>query len=71
MINHGSSCERPLDAQQAEEDGPPSCGNCLWLQDLVDEGSRRILGVHLVGPHVDEVINLLGLRSGMDLRPMI
>lgn len=34
---------------------------------LVEEGSGRILGAHLVGPHVDEVINLFGLaiRHGL------
>jgi glutathione reductase (NADPH) len=34
---------------------------------LVDEGSGRILGAHLVGPHADEVINLFGLaiRHGL------
>ena len=34
---------------------------------LVDEESGRILGAHLVGPHVDEVINLFGLaiRHGL------
>lgn len=28
---------------------------------LVEEGSERILGAHLVGPHADEVINLFAL----------
>ncbi|MCT7374666.1 dihydrolipoyl dehydrogenase family protein [Chelativorans salis] len=28
---------------------------------IVEEGSGRILGAHLVGPHVDEVINLFAL----------
>ena len=34
---------------------------------LVDEESGQILGAHLVGPHVDEVINLFGLaiRHGL------
>lgn len=34
---------------------------------LVEEGSGRILGAHLVGPHADEVINLFGLaiRHGL------
>lgn len=34
---------------------------------LVDEASDRILGAHLVGPHVDEVINIFGLaiRHGL------
>jgi glutathione reductase (NADPH) len=34
---------------------------------LVEEGTGRILGAHLVGPHVDEVINVFGLaiRHGL------
>lgn len=34
---------------------------------LVEEGTGRIIGAHLVGPHVDEVINLFGLaiRHGL------
>jgi glutathione reductase (NADPH) len=34
---------------------------------LVEDGSERILGAHLVGPHADEVINLFGLaiRHGL------
>lgn len=28
---------------------------------LIEEGSGHILGAHLVGPHVDEVINIFGL----------
>jgi len=34
---------------------------------LIEEGSGRILGAHLVGPHVDEVINLfaLAIRRGL------
>ena len=43
---------------------------------LVDEESGRILGAHLVGPHVDEVINLFGLAirhslTANDLRSSI
>jgi len=34
---------------------------------LVDEGSGRILGAHLVGPHADEVINLFALAIRQDL----
>lgn len=34
---------------------------------LVEEGTGRILGAHLVGPHVDEVINLFGLAIRHDL----
>lgn len=34
---------------------------------LVEEGSRRILGAHLLGPHAEEVINLfaLAIRAGL------
>ena len=33
---------------------------------LVEEGTGRILGAHLVGPHADEVINLFAfaIRTG-------
>jgi glutathione reductase (NADPH) len=34
---------------------------------LIEEGSGRILGAHLVGPHVDEVINLFALAIRRDL----
>jgi glutathione reductase (NADPH) len=34
---------------------------------LIEEGSGRILGAHLVGPHVDEVINLFALAIHRDL----
>jgi glutathione reductase (NADPH) len=34
---------------------------------LIEEGSERILGAHLVGPHVDEVINLFALAIRRDL----
>jgi glutathione reductase (NADPH) len=34
---------------------------------LVEEGTDRILGAHLIGPHVDEVINVfaLAIRKGL------
>ena len=37
------------------------------FKTLVEEGTGRILGAHLVGPHADEVINVLGLaiRHGL------
>ncbi|HVB82094.1 MAG TPA: NAD(P)/FAD-dependent oxidoreductase [Candidatus Binataceae bacterium] len=37
------------------------------FKTLVEEGSDRILGAHLVGPHADEVINLfaLAIRNGL------
>ena len=34
---------------------------------VVEEGSERILGAHLVGPHVDEIINLFALAIRHDL----
>jgi glutathione reductase (NADPH) len=39
----------------------------LWYKTLVERGSGRIVGAHLVGPHADEVINLfaLAIRHGM------
>jgi glutathione reductase (NADPH) len=46
------------------------------FKTLTEEGSGRILGAHLVGPHADEVINIFGLaiRHGLtadDLRQTI
>lgn len=40
---------------------------CSGFKVLLEEGSGRILGAHLVGPHADEVINLfaLAIRSGL------
>lgn len=43
---------------------------------LVEEGSGRILGAHLLGPHADEVINLfaMAMRAGIpaaDVKTMI
>jgi glutathione reductase (NADPH) len=37
------------------------------FKTLVEEGTNRILGAHLVGPHADEVINLfaLAIRNGL------
>lgn len=34
---------------------------------MVEEGTERVLGAHLVGPHVDEVINLFALAIRHDL----
>ena len=38
----------------------------------VEEGTGRILGAHLVGPHAEEVINLLGLaiRHGLSAKDL-
>jgi glutathione reductase (NADPH) len=34
---------------------------------MVEEGTERVLGAHLVGPHADEVINLfaVAIRHGL------
>ena len=39
---------------------------------IADEGSGRILGAHLVGPHAEDVINLfaLAIREGMTGRDL-
>ena len=37
------------------------------FKTLVEESTGRILGAHLVGPHADEVINVLGLAIRHDL----
>lgn len=39
---------------------------------LIDESSDRVLGAHLVGPHVDEVINLfaLAIRQGLTAKQL-
>ncbi|MGH8363251.1 MAG: dihydrolipoyl dehydrogenase family protein [Gammaproteobacteria bacterium] len=40
---------------------------CYGFKVLVEEGSERILGAHLIGPEASEVINLFGLamRNGL------
>jgi glutathione reductase (NADPH) len=37
------------------------------FKTVVENGSDRVLGVHLLGPHADEVINLfaLAMRQGL------
>ena len=39
---------------------------------LVEDGSGKILGAHLVGPHADEVINIFGLaiRHGLTVEDL-
>ncbi|MGH8328576.1 MAG: FAD-dependent oxidoreductase, partial [Steroidobacteraceae bacterium] len=41
--------------------------DCAGFKTLVEDGSGRILGAHLIGPHADEVINIFGLaiRRGL------
>lgn len=56
-------CERASDWYTARRVNETVYG----YKTMVEEGSRRILGAHLVGPHADEVINLFGLaiRHGL------
>ncbi|MCA1652636.1 MAG: NAD(P)/FAD-dependent oxidoreductase [Sphingomicrobium sp.] len=65
-------CERTSDWFTARRLAEPVYG----YKTLVEEGTGRILGAHLVGPHVDEVINVFGLaiRHGLtaaDLKSMM
>jgi glutathione reductase (NADPH) len=41
---------------------------CSGFKVLVEEGTERILGAHLLGPQADEVINLfaLAIRTGLN-----
>lgn len=41
--------------------------SCAMFKTIVENGSDRILGAHLLGPHADEVINLfaLAIRHGL------
>jgi len=41
--------------------------SCAMFKTVVEAGSDRILGAHLLGPHADEVINLfaLAIRQGL------
>jgi glutathione reductase (NADPH) len=43
-------------------------GESLYgYKTLIEEGSGRVLGAHLVGPHADDVINVFGLAIRHDL----
>lgn len=55
--------ERTSDWYTARRAAEPVYG----YKTLVEDGTGRILGAHLVGPHADEVINLFGLaiRHGL------
>jgi glutathione reductase (NADPH) len=41
--------------------------DCSGFKVLIEEGSDRILGAHLLGPHADEVINLFALAIATDI----
>lgn len=40
---------------------------CSGFKVLVEDGTERLLGAHLIGPHADEVINIfaLAIRTGL------
>ena len=40
------------------------------FKTLVEDGTGRILGAHLLGPHAEEIINIFGLaiRAGLSAR---
>src|SRR3989449_4268026 len=42
--------------------------DCSGFKVLIEEGSDRILGAHLLGPHAEEVINLFALAMASDVR---
>lgn len=44
--------------------------DCSGYKILIEEGSERILGAHLIGPHAEEVINLfaLAIRANVPAR---
>lgn len=58
-----SKCERTSDWFSARRLGEKVYG----YKTLVEDGTGRIIGAHLVGPHADEVINIFGLamRHGL------
>jgi len=35
--------------------------DCSGFKVLVEEGSDRVIGAHLIGPHADELINVFAL----------
>lgn len=62
-LSYRLKCERTSDWYTARRVAEPVYG----YKALVEEGTGRILGAHLVGPHADEVINLfvLAIRHGL------
>jgi glutathione reductase (NADPH) len=57
------NCQKVPDWYTARRVGETVYG----YKTLIEEGSGRVLGAHLVGPHVDEVINLFALAIRRDL----
>lgn len=62
-VRYRAKCERASDWYTARRVAEKVYG----YKTLVEEGTGRILGAHLVGPHADEVINLFGLAMRHDL----
>ena len=40
---------------------------CSGFKVLIEEGSNRILGAHIVGPHAEEVINIFSMAIRLGL----
>lgn len=62
-LNYRIKCERASNWFTARQAAEPVYG----FKTLVEEETGRILGAHLVGPHIDEVMNIFGLamRHGL------
>ena len=62
-LSYRVKCERASGWFTARQAAEPVYG----YKTLVEEGTGRIVGAHLVGPHADEVINLfaLAIRHGL------
>lgn len=62
-LSYRVKCERASSWFTARQAAEPVYG----YKTLVEEGTGRILGAHVVGPHADEVINFFGLaiRHGL------
>ena len=62
-LRYRVKCERASSWFTARQAAEPVYG----YKTLVEEGTGRVLGAHLVGPHIEEVINLFGLaiRHGL------
>jgi glutathione reductase (NADPH) len=40
---------------------------CSGFKVLIEEGSNRILGAHILGPHAEEVINIFSIAIRLGL----
>jgi glutathione reductase (NADPH) len=71
-LKYRVKCERTSQWYTARRVAEPVYG----YKTLIEEETDLILGAHLVGPHVDEVINIFGLAirhglTGRDLKSTI